>query len=143
MSMIENSPINKKKKKPEIFTNVFFDFETNTNEGKHKPYLCCCYFKMNGKEYREKFFGYDCGKKLLDFIPDKSMLIAHNASYDYRFIIKYFDRICNEISKGNRLVCGDAVYNSKKIKVKDSYALITMKLKDFNKNLKLYLIGYN
>jgi len=134
---VKTSNANKKKKKPEIFTNVFFDFETNTNEGKHKPYLCCCYFKMNGKEYREKFFGYDCGKKLLDFIPDKSMLIAHNASYDYRFIIKYFDRICNEISKGNRLVCGDAVYNSKKIKVKDSYALITMKLKDFNKNLKL------
>ena len=132
---IETSNANKKK--PETFTNVFFDFETNTNEGKHKPYLCCCYFKIKGKEYREKFFGYDCGRKLLDFIPDKSMLIAHNASYDYRFIIKYFDRICNEISKGNRLVCGDAVYNGNKVKVKDSYALINMKLGDFNKNLKL------
>jgi len=128
---------NGKKKKPEIFTNVFFDFETNTNEGKHKPYLCCCYYKINGKEYREKLFGYDCGKQLLDFIPDKSMLIAHNASYDFRFIVKCFDRLCGEISKGNRLVSADAVYDGKKIKVKDSYALLAMKLQSFNKNMKL------
>lgn len=119
------------------FVNVFFDFETNTNEGNHKPYLCCCYFKINGKIYMRKFLGQDCGKQLLDFIPDKSMLIAHNASYDYRFIIKHLDRICNEISKTNRLISCDAIYNGKKIKVKDSYSLIAMKLKDFNKNLKL------
>ena len=78
---VKTSNANKKKKKPEIFTNVFFDFETNTNEGKHKPYLCCCYFKMNGKEYREKFFGYDCGKKLLDFIPDKSVIVRSVMCY--------------------------------------------------------------
>lgn len=124
-------------KKTEPSTNVFFDFETNTNEGNHKPYLVCCYFKINGKEYREKFTGYDCGKQLLDFIPDVCMLIAHNATYDYSFIVKHFDRIENEISKGTKLICCDAIYNGKKIKVKDSYSLITMKLADFNKNLKL------
>ena len=126
-------------KKPEMYTNVFFDFETDT-EVKHIPYLCCCYFVKNGKEYLVAFFGYDCGKQLLDFIPDKSMLIAHNATYDYRFIIKHFDRICNEISKGNRLVCGDAYYNGKRVKVKDSYSLINMKLEHFSKNLKM---GFN
>jgi hypothetical protein len=131
----ENGKENKKKHSKSI--NVFFDFETNTNEGKHKPYLCCCCFETNGKKYEKKFFGKDCGKELLDYIPDNSTLIAHNASYDFRFIVKYFDRIKSEISKGNRLVSCEAYYNGKEIKVKDSYSLISMKLKDFNKNLKL------
>jgi hypothetical protein len=166
-------------KRKEIFHNIFFDFETNTNRTKkvmdqkkfknteefnkyklknvidnyeivdgkydivriipdtHKPYVCCCYFEMNGTIYKAKFFGYDCGKQLLDFVPNNSMLIAHNATYDYRFIIKYFDRINSEIDKTGRLICSDAYYGKKHIKVKDSYSLITMKLKDFNKNLKL------
>jgi hypothetical protein len=134
---VETENGKKSKKKPVNFTNVFFDFETNTNEGKHKPYLCCCCFEINGKKYEKKFFGKDCGKELLDYIPANSMLIAHNASYDFRFIVKYFDKIRSEISKGNRLVSCNAYYNGKEIKVKDSYSLISMKLKDFNKNLKL------
>ena len=104
---------------------------------KHVPYLCCCYFEKDNVIYSKKFIGNDCGKQLLDFIPDNSKLIAHNASYDYRFIVKYFDKITSEISKSNRLICSDARYKEKRIKIKDSYALITMKLSDFSKNLKL------
>jgi hypothetical protein len=43
----------------------------------------------------------------------------------------------NEISKGNKLISCDAKFNGKKIRIKDSYNLINMKLDDFNKNLEL------
>lgn len=125
-----------KAKMVKIYTPVFFDFETNTNEGNHIPYLCCCYFELDGKVFRKKFIGYDCGKELLDFIPNDSMLVAHNATYDYRFIIKHLTNV-KEISKGNKLVSCKAKYNGKDLKVKDSYNLIHMKLNDFNSNLEL------
>ena len=115
---------------------VFFDFETNTNEGNHKQYLCCCVFMINDKIYRKKFIGYDCGEQLLEFIPENSLLIAHNATYDYRFIIKLLDEI-QEISKGNKIISCNAKFKGKKITIKDSYNLINMKLDDFNKNLEL------
>ena len=169
----------KKSSKIKKNTNVYFDFETNTNnkievvetktfknavefekywsknvvknyeikEGKymitkvisekHEPYLCCCCFKIGNKRYKKVFFGEDCGRQLLDFIPDYSLLIAHNATYDYRFLIKYLNRVSSEISKGNKLISSDAIYNDKRIKIKDSYALINMKLSKFNKDLDL------
>lgn len=125
-----------KSKMVKIYTPIFFDFETNTNEGNHIPYLCCCYFELNGKVFRKKFIGYDCGNQLLDFIPNNSMLVAHNASYDYRFVIRHLKDV-SEISKGNKLVSCNAKYDGKDLKVKDSYNLIHMKLNDFNSNLEL------
>ena len=133
-------PVKDRKLKSKIkYTKVFFDFETNTNEGNHKSYLCCiCYEDENsGNVVRKTFYGYDCGFQLLEHIPKISMLIAHNVSYDFRFIIKYLNNV-NVIDKScSKIICCDATYKDKKVMIKDSYSLINMKLKDFNKNLKL------
>jgi hypothetical protein len=56
--------------------------------------------------------------------------IAHNATYDYRFIIKYLHNI-SEISRGTRLISCSADFGDKKIQVKDSYHLISKPLRDF------------
>ena len=58
---------------------MFFDFETET-EGVHEPYLCRT---IDDEGNEECFIGGDCGLKLLESITEDTMLIAHNAGYDY------------------------------------------------------------
>jgi len=110
---------------------IIFDFET-TPIDIHEPYLCCCYDGVTLKT----FYGADCGKQLLEYIPTNTQLIAHNAGYDYRFLIKYLINL-SEISRGNHLLSAKGMYFGKKIFIKDSYNLITMPLRDFGKTFKL------
>jgi hypothetical protein len=114
----------KKFKKPE-FKNVFFDFETDPND-KHIPYLCRTY---DGETHRE-FRGSDCAYQMLCSMTANTRFIAHNATYDYRFIIPLLHNL-NEISRGTRLISASATFGDKKIQVKDSYHLISKALKDF------------
>jgi hypothetical protein len=124
-------------KESQIFHNVFFDFETHTdNETKeHTPYLCCAI--IQGK--MKTFFGEDCGLQLLKFLNAKGkniQLIAHNASYDYRFIAQYLSQL-QPIMRGSRLLFATGKFNNIKIKVKCSYHLISMPLSDFAKTFGL------
>lgn len=119
--------------------NVFFDFETYTDEnGKHIPYLCR--YKYN--ENKEVFYGKDCGLKMLFHlsknINSKSniTLIAHNSSYDITFIKSYLKNI-NEISRGHKIISLQGEFNNLTIKVKDSYLLIPMGLKSFPKTFNI------
>lgn len=108
------------------FQNVFFDFETYVQEGKHVPYLCCSYDGTN----KQFFVGEDCGLQLLKSLPGNTRLIAHNASYDYRFIIEYLTDI-QELSRGQRLITCKAMFKDKCIQIKDSLHLIAKPLRDF------------
>jgi hypothetical protein len=110
---------------------IVFDFETNPID-LHVPYLCCCY---DGKTLKT-FYGIDCGKQLLEYVPNDCQLIAHNAGYDYRFLIQYLTNL-NEISRGNHLLSASANFFNKRVHIKDSYNLITMPLRDFGKTFKL------
>lgn len=126
---------------------VFFDFETYKNDKQeHVPYLLCAkYCNLKNDEIKvyktEIYDGYTCG---LDFIKNlnfDSILIAHNVSYDYRFIIDELFGI-NEISRGNKLLgCNAKIYNKfnkiLNVKIMDSYHLIGQPLKNFNKIFKL------
>lgn len=131
-------PVVNKKKIGKVMLNMFmFDFETNTNEGFHKEYLCCIYYQDEElKRHGRKFIGYDCATQMLDVIPNNSFIIAHNATYDYTFVVKHLDRL-NDIVKGNRLMGAEGYYQGKYIKIKDSYSLISYALKNFNENLQL------
>jgi len=120
-----------KGKKDVVYSNVFFDFETNPN-GTHVPYLCRTYDGVNARVY----YGEDCGYQMLCAIKTHTRFIAHNATYDYRFIVKNLHTI-TEISKGTRLISCSAKFGDKFIQVKDSYHLISMPLREFPTMFKI------
>jgi hypothetical protein len=118
-------PINITKPHDTKMQNVFFDFETNPN-GEHKAYLCRTF---DGSVSRE-FVGENCGLQMLFSLKRNTRLIAHNATYDFRFLIQYLRNV-NELARGNKLISAKGRFNDFDIEIKDSYHLITMPLRDF------------
>ena len=108
-----------------------FDFETYTDT-KHTPYLVCCY----NERRQDVYYGKDCGKQLLDSIDCNTILVAHNATYDYRFLVHYLQNN-KELARGNTLISSKSKYNGHEIIIKDSYKLITSLLFDFQKIFNL------
>lgn len=110
---------------------IFFDFETYTDKNrKHIPYLVC-YLSEDGR--KGTFYGSDCAKQMLNDLSlnyKNICLIAHNASYDYRFLTDNFT-IFNEINKGTKLFTSEGKFRNMNIKVKDSYLLISHPLREF------------
>jgi hypothetical protein len=115
----------KGKKDKKKYVNVFFDFETDPND-KHIPYLCRTY---DGTYHRE-FRGSDCAYKMLCSMTANTRFIAHNATYDYRFIVSLLHNI-KEISRGTRLISCSAKFGDKYVQIKDSYHLISKPLREF------------
>jgi hypothetical protein len=129
--------------------NIFFDFETYTDVKTkiHIPYLCC-YTDDNGKS--KSFIGNDCGLQMLKYLSKvytDVRMIAHNASYDIRFLYQYLQNI-KEIEKSNKLIACQAKFNNLSLEFKDSYLLISMPLSKFSKTFKINncvkeVISYN
>lgn len=124
----------KKKDNEDDCVNVFFDFETAT-QGRHIPYLCRC------DVINKVWLGPDCGKYMLNDLvkefPGKCLrLLAHNASYDIKFIFKYLGQV-KTIQRGKNLLRATARFMKTKIIVQDTYAHIAMKLSDFGKTFKI------
>ena len=126
-------------KKKMQYNVCFFDCETDTKWKdpvtkivQHKAYSI--HYKLNNEPIRT-FQGIDCVEKMMALLPDNCMLIAHNANYDYRFLIKgenvHFDSP-NCIIFKNRWMAGHVLYypdikdsqKRKRFYIKDSYALI-------------------
>ena len=112
---------------------IFFDFETYTDKktNQHIPYLCCS-IGLNDN-IAKTFYGKDCGKKFLNHIKKDSIIIAHNATYDINFLVKYIllDKI---IKKGNKIYQIKGKTLSKvKIEIKDSLLMISKPLRSFGK----------
>lgn len=125
----------------EIEKIYWFDFETYTDENKkHIPYLVCAVDENNNKI---RIVGKNCGKRFLESLQgDKNLLIAHNAGYDWRFLLNGLI-VKKVILKGNGLMSCNCIFKKKcgktiKINIKDSLKLITMPLRKFGKcfNLK-------
>jgi hypothetical protein len=117
----------KKPKKETKYTNLFFDFETYAKEdGTHVPYLVRAYNDRVNCVY----YGPDCGLQLLWSLKGDTRLIAHNANYDYRFMIQFLMQI-QELARGNHLISMSGRFNGHKIIIKDSYLMISMALKKF------------
>jgi len=129
----------KESKPKQEYLNVFFDFETYANEAnKHVPYLCCALVANRAEPV--SFIGEDCGLQMLKYISclkiDFIRLIAHNATYDYQFIVKYLTKF-SEITRGNRMLSAKGVFGKTNIQIKCSYHLISMPLSKFGKTFKL------
>ena len=115
------------------YNNLVFDFETYTlADGQHIPYLVRTYSDTRN----DVFYGSDCALQMLHSIKSNTRLIAHNANYDYRFLIEHLYQI-NELSRGNNLISLKAKFATYEIEVKDSYHLISMPLRNFPKTFGL------
>lgn len=129
--ILRDEPKSESDWKPE-YKNLFIDFETYVKNGKHIPYLCCSY---DGKRKRT-FFGQDCGYQLLKSLTGNTRLIAHNATYDMRFVIQYLQQI-EEISRGQRMISVSAKFGKHYIQIKDSLHLIPKALRCFPEMFQL------
>jgi len=131
--------------KKEKFELVFFDFETITEGEKHNPYLVC------NSATNETYYGANCGREMLQCLTNKLcvgddpvkviILVAHNAGYDYRFIIDYL-RMESEITSGKKLLeaVGNFYYAKGKyvrIVIKDSYSLCGLGLAKWGEAMKV------
>jgi hypothetical protein len=128
--------IKESQSKEDEFKNVFFDFETYVKDGVHIPYLV----RTDDGFIKNEFIGENCPLLMLGSLKGPTRLIAHNANYDYRFIIKHLTGI-KEISRGNRLIACSAKfiskYNNVDIQIKDSLHLISMALSKFPKTFQI------
>jgi len=110
---------------------VYFDFETGEIKRNGKtfvePYLCCT---IDDYGIKRSFVGENCAYNMLCSLPQDTILIAHNAKFDYNFLIKYLWK-CKEICNGNSLITFTGYFGKNKIQIKDSLKLIPMKLNNF------------
>jgi hypothetical protein len=127
-------------------TKVGFDFEsstynhpTNKNKKrgkKHKDYLgraIIC--KRTYKKPRK--IRFNCAYDFLDQVETQSLLIAHNLSYDFQFLLPHLHNL-SIIKKGNSIMSASGKFtdehgNVKVLYFKDSLRVIPTKLGNFGK----------
>jgi len=110
---------------------VYIDFETyKDKDNNHIPYVLCAYIcDINGKLIDTvNYTGIDCGLKLLNKLKNNAILYAHNAKYDYNFLIRHLTYIKSEIKNGGSFKELKGGYHNKKIVIRDTYSYINMKL---------------
>ena len=135
----------KDKKFEEQTGEIFYaDFEADTTTEIHTPYMVCVASKSGS--FRKTFTGSDCGKCLLDMLPDKSVVYFHNLAYDIRFLSKY--GITKAINKGTKVMRANVKYNGKKLYFRDTLPMLSCKLSQMPKmfhldNIKKELFPYN
>ena len=119
---------------PNINKTYFADFETDTSKDIHLPFMnCCSTFLTNSSR---TFINEECGKQLLDALPDKSIVYFHNTPYDINFIMQNVQNADN-VRKGTRTISSTIKYNNKMILIKDFYTLVPQALSTLPKFFKL------
>lgn len=123
-----------KKSKKQVdakFDVCYFDIETMVRGDKHIPY--CVAWRSSDDEETQAIYGYDCMKRFLETfaIGSKTLLWAHNAGFDARFIIKHMTGFSVDnsiIDSGTRLKQLHGYYYGREFMVKDTMAFINAKL---------------
>ncbi|MGI6155835.1 MAG: DNA polymerase [Enterococcus lemanii] len=120
---------NKKKFMFEREHTIYADFETTT-DGIHKAFNIC--YSEPNTSFKGSIWGENCGKEFLNIVPDNSLIYYHNLSYDINFIINLLDKIIGTpIIKGTRVMSVTGRYRGKNLCFKDTYTIISSKLKAF------------
>ncbi|MGM9858778.1 MAG: DNA polymerase [Bacilli bacterium] len=124
--------------------DVFYaDFETCVADSDgnflkaHQPFMCCL-SSVNNEDPVLTFTGFDCGKKVLDYIVSVSsypLIYFHNLSYDINFLMKY--GICGIINRNSTILQAEIYCKGISIMFKDSYGLLPMELKTIALSFKL------
>ena len=132
----------RKKDKYKDYNFVVVDFETYDDDLKHEPYL------LNGgtldfdnKTLINTFsYRYDKDNDLIETylktIRKNTILIFHNAKFDYNFMVPYLSKCSETINDGN-FISFKGMFGKYKIVIKCSYKLITAPIRDFPKMFKL------
>lgn len=121
---------------------VYLDFETDTSNGEHKPYLVHWIDDDDKDNKEQKFIGSNCAKRFLMSLTCDTLIYAHNAGYDFRFLVPHLMNI-KPLMRGSGLITCNAMfynyYTSKtyKICIKDTYKIISSPLRDFGEMFQL------
>lgn len=126
---------NQKSKSPDKRKVLYFDFETITEGKIHKPFMCH-YYDQENPDITYEFLGENCGLKMLQSLKSDTLLYAHNAGYDYRFLLKYL-KISKILNPNNSFMNCKGIFNKFKIEIRDSYKMISKPLRDFGKCFNL------
>jgi hypothetical protein len=132
----------KKKDKYKNYEFIVADFETYDDKTVHTPYLLNgSYLNFDTKTLYDKFsyslLDYkNIIESFFDSINKDTVLIFHNAKFDYNFIVPYLSQ-CSEVINDGNFILFNGRYGKYNIVIKCSYKLITAPLKDFPKMFNL------
>jgi len=104
----------------------YADFEADTSQEIHKPFMCVLQ-SADGK-IEKVFKGKDCGKKLLECLPENAICYFHNLAYDWCMFMRYASRVQKVIKKGSKVYQAKLIYKKKLLTFKDSYPIFMCKL---------------
>jgi hypothetical protein len=105
----------------------FADFESTTDGEKHEAFMAC-YSNEDGTD-TGCHHGKNCGKALLNYLPDGANVYFHNLAYDGRLMAMY--GVTTSIQKGSKIYTMTVHYKNKHIYLKDSLCLLQMPLRSF------------
>lgn len=132
----------KKKIKYKDYDFVVVDFETYDNDLKHEPYLLNgATLDFDNKTLINSFsYKYDKNNDLIETylrsVRKNTVLIFHNAKFDYNFMVPYLSKCSETINDGN-FISFKGMFGKYRIVIKCSYKLITAPIRDFPKMFKL------
>lgn len=138
---------NKGKKYLNEYDHVcFFDFEAYIDEKHiHRPYSVSYIIfdetqkidlNVNKKDIKH-IFGFDCDKKFLDIIPNKTLCYSHNIKYDITMFNLNDITVKKACEKSSNIYSRTIDYNQKEITFKDSYKILPYKLAELPTKLGL------
>ena len=132
----------KKRNKYKDYDFIVADFETYDDNSVHVPYL------LNGSKlnFNNNALSNKFSYSILEYkniiesffnsINKDTVLIFHNAKFDYNFIVPYLSQ-CSEVINCGNFILFNGKYGNYNIVIKCSYKLITAPLRDFPKMFKL------
>ena len=112
----------------------FGDTESDVTGEIHRAYMFC--LQSEDGKTKQTFKGEHCIEDGLKFLPDHSIVFFHNLGYDVRFFAK-FGAVGEGIIHGNKVYSLNIKYEGKKLKFRDTYAMIPSALAKFPKMFKL------
>ena len=124
----------------------YADFECDVSKIFHVPFMVVIQKAGDFNNY-QAFYGKDCGKYLLDYLPDNSICYFHNLGYDW-CMFKSFAKIEKVIRKGTKIYSATVNYFKKKLIFKDSLPIFQCKLSELPerfgiKDIQKELFPYN
>lgn len=114
-----------KKEKKDNVSYWYADFESDVSGEIHKPFMVCV--QKSSGTVKKCFKGENCGKELLEFLPDGSITYFHNLAYDIRMFAKV-GKMTRMLQKGTKVMNTEMEYKDKKLIFRDTLPILNCKL---------------